>query len=197
MIWLRLDKGQLALVLLSVGFLIGAIAVLLLPTPALPDAETRAAGNGAVAPFETPFPAVANDPASALVTGNPFDASRQPPAQRRTIMSSGNPEDGQPGTPFNFVLLGTVVIGNGRDIAVIQGNPAMPQGGTYHVGEEPVPGFKVTGITRDGATLVGQGQTIELKIRRPGDTNPRMNPQFGQQGNGQGYDEDMDDESDE
>ena len=197
MIWLRLDRGQLALVLLSVGFLIGAIAVLLLPTPALPEAETRAGGNGAPAPFETPLPAVANDPASALVTGNPFDASRQPPTQRRTVMSSGNPEDGQQVTPFNFVLLGTVVIGKGRDIAVIQGNPALPQGGTYHVGEEPVPGFKVTAISRDGATLVGQGQTIELKIRRAGDTTQGMNPQFGRQGNVQGYDEDMDDEGDE
>ena len=197
MIWLRLDRGQMALVALSAGFLIAAIAVLLLSTPALPVAESRSAGNGAPLTFETPLPEVANDPAAALVTGNPFDASRQPPAQRRTIMGSGAPDDGSQSTPFNFVLLGTVIIGRGRDIAVIQGNPALPQGGTYHVGEEPVPGFRVTSITREGATIVGQGQTIDLKIRRAGEPAPAgMNPQFGRQPNA-GYDEDMCDDEDQ
>ncbi len=190
MIWLRLDKGHLALVLLSAGFLLGAIAVLLLPAPALPEAATRAAGQGFAATFETPLPAVANDPTSALVEGNPFDATRQPPAQRRTIMGSGTPEEGMQGTPFNFVLLGTVITGTGRNIAVIQGNPAQPSGGTYHVGEEPVPGFRVTSITRNGATIVGQGQTIELKVRKAGEPGGPGGAQFGRQGNAQNYDED-------
>jgi hypothetical protein len=193
-IWLRLDKGQLALVLLSAGFLLGAIAVLLLPTPALPKAETRTPGEGARPAFETPLPAVANDPASALVTGNPFDASRQPPTVRRTVMGSGTPEDGMQATPFNFVLLGTVITGTGRNIAVIQGNPSLPRGGTYHVGEEPVPGFRVTAITKNGATIVGQGQTIELTVRRASDAAAAMNPQFGRQGSVQNYDEDEEDE---
>jgi hypothetical protein len=55
-----------------------------------------------------------------------------------------------------------------------------------------VPGFRLTRITRDGATVVGQGQTIELKVRRPGDPGAGMNPQFGRQQPNAGYDEDMD-----
>ena len=50
MIWLRLDKGQMALVALSAGFLIAAIAVLLLSTPTLPLAESEALEVAATRP---------------------------------------------------------------------------------------------------------------------------------------------------
>jgi hypothetical protein len=195
MIWLRLEKGQLALVLLSAGCLLAAITVLLLPAPALPEAATAAPQPGAPPGIDIPFPAVANDPNPPLVEGNPFDASRQPPAQRRTTMGTGTPE-GEQLTPYNFTLLGTVITGNGRDIAVIQGNPAVPRGGTYHVGEEPVPGFRVTRITRDGATITGQGQNIELKVRKASDTGAGAGLQGGRQGV-QRYDADLDEEDDE
>jgi hypothetical protein len=65
----------------------------------------------------------------------------------------------------NFVLLGTVVSPNGRNIAIIQGNPTVPGGAAYHQGEEPIPGYRVTHIARDGATIEGGGQSIELKVQ--------------------------------
>jgi hypothetical protein len=176
MIWLRLGRLQLTLVLASALLLVGAVAALVVPAPA-PLAPSGASGSRGTPPsFEAPLPAVANDPAIPLVEGNPFDASRKPPAQRITSTRQAGSEDGSEQMGIaNFVLLGTVITGNGRDIAVIQANGVAP-GGTYHVGEEPMPGYRVTRITRTGATLSGPGGSIDLEIQKPGQEGQAANP---------------------
>jgi hypothetical protein len=173
MVWLRLNRAQFGLVFLSAALLVGGVAILLLPDPALPQPGTPEARDARTVVFEEPLPSIANDPAIALVASNPFDASRQPPAVRRTTTSAQTGEDENAGAaPASFVLLGTVVNARGRDIAVIQGGQEGPGGATYHVGEEPLPGFRVTRITRNGATITGNGQTIELEIQKAAQTGP-------------------------
>jgi len=147
------------------------VAVLLVPSPAMPEPTGPRPGAGAPPAFEAPLPAVANDPAAPLVESNPFDASRKPPAQRHTATTSEvtDPDLQQNLGGANFLLLGTVMTLNGRDIAVIQTPGGTPGGTTFHVGEEPMPGFRVTRITRTGATIVGGGQTFELEVRKAGE----------------------------
>lgn len=166
MIWLRLDKGQLALVLFSAALFVAAIVVLLLPAPALPEPAAPTSRAGSPPAFEVPLPSMANDPAGPLVDAHPFDASRQPPARRRTTLGTeGGDEQAMPAA---FTLLGTVVTGNGRDMAVIRANPALPTGATYRVGDEPLPGYRLTSIRRDGVIISGNGQLFELEIQKAG-----------------------------
>lgn len=184
MIWLRLDRPQLVLVLLAVAFLVGAIAALVAPTPALPEPAVPSAREGATIEFEPPLFAVANDPTSPLVEGNPFDDSRQPPAQRRTTTSAQDEAAAllaDQGVGVNFVLLGTVVRGSGRNIAVIQGNPLTPGGGTYHIGDEVMPGYRLTRITREGATISGGGQAIVLEINTPQPGAQAFDEEYGEE----------------
>jgi hypothetical protein len=166
-IWLRLDKGQLALVLFSVALFVAAIVVLLLPAPALPEPAPLTSRDGSPPAFEAPLPSMANDPAGPLVDADPFDATRQPPARRRTTLGAEGGDE--QALPAAFTLLGTVVTGNGRDMAVIRANPALPTGATYRVGDEPLPGYRVTSIRRDGVTISGNGQLFELEIQKTAD----------------------------
>lgn len=170
MIWLRLNRLQLALTALAVALLVAAVAVVLLPSPALPEAAVPTPNDVSAVSFEVPLYAIANDPESPLVSGNPFDASRRPPDRRYTAATAA--EDtattgGPPVAPVSFTLKGTVVLPDGRNIAVIQGNPAFPQGANYHVGDEVMPGYRLSRITRDGATIEGHGLRFDLEIQKP------------------------------
>lgn len=168
MIWLRLNRAQVALASMAVALLIGAIAALLLPAPALPRSPNATTVAESRISFEAPLPAIANDPASPLVERNPFNAARQPPEQRRTATSAAEAaallEAAQ--QPVNLVLMGTVVTGTGRNIAVIKGDPASPTGANYHVGDEPLPGYRITRITRDQVTILGNGRNLELTVQK-------------------------------
>jgi len=169
MISLRLNRLQLALAFLASALFLAAIAVLLLPAGARPEPALPMPRQGEPIAFEPPLYAVVNDPESPLVELNPFDAARRPPARRRTTASAAEEAAAllQPIPPANFVLLGTVVAGGNLTIAVIRANPLLPGGANYHVGDEVLPGYRVTRITRDGATVVGQGQRFELTIQKP------------------------------
>jgi hypothetical protein len=193
-IWLRLDRGQLALVLLSTALFVAAIVVLLLPAPALPGPATHASRAGSPPGFDVALPSIANDPAGPLVDANPFDASRQPPATRRTTLGTeGGDEQAMPAA---FTLLGTVITGNGRDMAVIRANPAFPTGATYRVGDEPLPGYRLTSIRRDGVTISGNGQLFELEIQKAGEARaPQGLRGAGYQGDFGDVDEDQGEEA--
>jgi hypothetical protein len=168
MIALRLKGLQLALAGLAAALFLAAVTMLLLPADALPRAGAVRMGAPAVMTFDLPLYAVANDPESPLVERNPFDATRRPPAKRRTMTTEEEnaaalAEAQNP--PPTFKLLGTVLNPRGRNMAVISGNPLVPGGSSYHVGDEVQPGFRVTRITRDAATIVGKGQRIDLTIQ--------------------------------
>ncbi|MFN2433035.1 MAG: hypothetical protein ABR599_09545 [Gemmatimonadota bacterium] len=165
---LRLNRLQLALGALAVALFVGAILALVLPPP---EPAAAALPGGEPPPplrFDPPLYAVANDPESPIVEQNPFESSRRPPERRWSAAAAADPGLFQPAVaPPSFTLLGTVVVPGGRHIAVIQGNPQQPGGATYHVGDEVLPGWRLTHVTRTGATLVGEGQRIDLEVGNP------------------------------
>ncbi|MBA2565743.1 MAG: hypothetical protein H0V09_10020 [Gemmatimonadetes bacterium] len=168
---LRLTRIQLALTLAAIALFVAAIAILLLPqrvpTLAAPPSGGRST-SGAPLVFEPPLYVAANTVESPLVERNPFDNSRKPPVRRHTPGTSvGDSAGAQSVAPPQFTLLGTVLVPGGRDIAVIQADPSTPGGVNYHVGEEPLPGWRLTRITREEVTVVGQGQRIDLRIQKP------------------------------
>jgi hypothetical protein len=158
---------QLALGTLAAALFLAAIAVLLVPGGELPQAAERRAAAPQPTALDPPLYAIANDPESPLVERNPFDGSRRAPTRRRTLTTAEEnaaAAEAAQSPPPTFVLLGTVVIPSGRNIAVIAGNPLVPGGSTYHVGDEVQPGFRVIRITRDAATIVGNGRRFDLTL---------------------------------
>lgn len=167
----RLDRLQTGLAALAAALFAAAIAALVIPSPAASVAAPPSRSDGGAVEFSPPLYVLANEPESALVERNPFDSSRQPPARRRTSTSAEEEEAAllaqqEAAQAVQLVLMGTVVVPGGRNIAVI-GGPLLPGGGNYHVGDEPLPGWRVTAISRDAATVVHEGRRIELRLQEP------------------------------
>jgi hypothetical protein len=167
----RLDRLQTALGALAAALFAAAIAALLVPTPAASGAAPPARPDAASVEFSPPLYVLANEPESALVERNPFESSRRPPARRRTSTSAEEEEAAllaqqEAAQAVQLVLLGTVIVPSGRNIAVI-GGPLLPAGGNYHVGDEPLPGWRVTAISRHAASVVHEGRRIELRLQEP------------------------------
>jgi len=178
---LRLNRAQFGLAVLATALFVAAIAALFLSfgPPATPDLPGTASERPIV--FEPPVYTVANDPESPLVERNPFDASRRAPARRRTTTASPEeqqavlPDDATVPPPFN--LLGTVVMPSGKNIAVLQTNALPPGGAPYHIGDEPLPGYRITAVARDRVTIVGGGSRFDLTFQTPATTaNPETEP---------------------
>lgn len=166
---LRLDRLQTGLAALAAALFAAAIAALVVPPPAASEAAPPARPAATPLEFSPPLYVLANEPESALVERNPFDGSRRPPVRRRTATSAEEEAAllaEQAAPQVQLVLMGTVVVPSGRNIAVI-GGPFLPAGGNYHVGDEPLPGYRVTAITRDSATVVHEGQRIQLRLQEP------------------------------